>query len=479
MKKTFLSLCAAVMVLSASAAPEFATRASKKNIGELSTTLPAVEYTAFGHNRIMAAPAMDIKKAPAVVSNGKIVADGAQAMFYPASITKADALYEFDFFSGEDFAAYVGVKANNDSTKLAGTYSLTEGQVVVAAGDTTDVNSGSLAITYVAPNYHFALSAVCANGQTYTLELDYAASSMYAINYMLYYYYQSGLGSLMGINTVEDCLIELSDAPFVPTGKTIDIIVPGVSILTNNTADTEEPWFEISGMNDSYYVVLDIISNQVVGTYGKADFDYAYTAIYAISGDSETKIAVKEYDSNTATVTINGDTTIVDASVMGKDGNIYHVVMMYYIPTPTQFIDVTLTGTVDADTYAGYGLTNFEASDENYAISLLLACNGAGTYTMDALSGMNSTQGSYLGDMQTKYIIEIVSANIVLAADNSFTAQFISTDARQFNITFTPSMTALSNTTADEAKALKVVRNGQLVIIKNGVEYNALGVQLQ
>ena len=479
MKKTFISLCAAVMVLSASAAPEFATRASKKNIGELNATLPAVEYTAFDHNRIMAAPAMDIKKAPAVVSNGKIVADGAQAVFYPTSFTGADALYEFDFFSGEDFAAYVGVKANNDSTKLAGTYSLTEGQVVVAAGDTTDVNSGSLAITYVAPNYHFALSAVCANGQTYTLELDYAASSMYAINYMLYYYYQSGLGSLMGINTVEDCLIELTDAPFVPTGKTIDVIIPGVSILTNNTADTEEPWFEISGMNDSYYVVLDIISNQVVGTYGKTDFDYAYTAIYAIGGDSETKIAVKEYDSNTATVTINGDTTIVDASVMGKDGNIYHVVMKYYIPTPTQFINVTLTGTVDAATYAEYGLTNFEAADESYAISLLLECNGAGTYTMDALYGMNSTQGSYLGDMQTKYIIDIVSANIVLAADNSFTAQFISTDARQFNITFTPSMTALSNTTTDEAKALKVVRNGQLVIIKNGVEYNALGAQLQ
>ncbi len=460
------------MVLSASAAPEFATRASKKNIGELNATLPAVEYTAFGHNRIMAAPAMDIKKAPAVVSNGKIVANGAQAMFYPTSITKADALYEFDFFSGEDFAAYAVVKANNDSTKLAGTYSLTEGQVVVAAGDTTDINSGSLAITYVAPNYHFALSAVCANGQTYTLELDYAASNMYAFNYLLYYFYQMGL-----VNTLEDCRIELTDAPFVPTGKTIDVIIPGVSILTNNTADTKEPWFEISGMNDSYYVVLDIISNQVVGTYGKTDFDYAYTAIYAIGGDSETKIAVKEYDSNTATVSVKGDTTIVDASVMGKDGNIYHVVMKYYIPTPTQSIDVTLTGTVDAD--AEYGLTNFEASDENYAISLLLACDGAGTYTMDDLYGMNSTQGSYLGDMQTKYIIDIVSANIALAADNSFTAQFISTDARQFNITFTPSMTALSNTTADEAKALKVVRNGQLVIIKNGVEYNALGAQLQ
>ena len=37
--------------------------------------------------------------------------------------------------------------------------------------------------------------------------------------------------------------------------------------------------------------------------------------------------------------------------------------------------------------------------------------------------------------------------------------------------------TALSNT-AVESKAVKFFENGQLVIIKNGVKYNALGVQL-
>ena len=37
--------------------------------------------------------------------------------------------------------------------------------------------------------------------------------------------------------------------------------------------------------------------------------------------------------------------------------------------------------------------------------------------------------------------------------------------------------TALSNT-AVESKAVKFFENGQLVIIKNGVKYNALGAQL-
>ncbi len=475
MKKLFSLLCAAAMVLSASAAPEFATRASKKNIGELSQTLPAVEYTGFSHSRLVAAPATGIKKAPAAVSNGKIVADGAQAMLYPASMTKADAMYEFDFFSGEDFSAYVAVTANSDSSKLVGNYSIANGQVVVAAGDTTDVNSGSLAVTYVAPNYHFALSAVCANGQTYTMELDYAAANMYAFNYMLYYYYKSGYGSLFGINTIEDCLIELEDAPFVPTGKTIDLIIPGISSLTDNTADTEDAWFQIQGSSTEYYASVCVNTNHLTGTFGKADIDYNYTAV---TFDGETYIYAKEYDSNTVNVSLSADTTIVEASVMGKDGNIYHIVMKYYIPTPTQTIDVTFTGTVDTK-YEANGYVDFKASNADYALVLqLTSYTGAGTYTINNLYGMNDTDGSYLGDMQTQYIIDIVSANIVLAADYSFTAQLISTDARQFNITFTPSKTALGNTAAESTKAQKVLRDGQLVIIKNGVEYNALGAQL-
>ena len=477
MKKLFSLVCAAAMVLSASAAPQFATRVAKKNMGGVNRTLPAVEYTDFNHSRLVAAPATGIKKAPAAVSNGKIVADGTQAMFYPSSFTGSSyAMYAFNFFSGEDFAAYAVVKANSDSSKLVGNYSLLEGQVVVAAGDTTDITSGSLAVTYVAPNYHFALNAVCANGQTYTMDLDYAAANMNAINYMLYNYYKSGYGSLFGISSLLDCLIELNDVPFVPTGKTIDIVVPGVSILTDNTADTEDAWFQITGSSTDYYASVSVNASHLLGTFGKADIDYTYTAV---TSDGETYIYAKEYDSNTVNVSKSADTTIVDASVMGKDGNIYHIVMKYYIPTPTQTIDVALNGTVDAETYADYGLTVFEASDKNYAISLLLYSNGAGTYTMDDIYGMNSTQGSYLGDMQTQYIIDIVSANIVLAADNSFTAQFISTDARQFNITFTPQTTALSNTKADGAKAQKVLRDGQLVIIKNGAEYNALGTQLR
>jgi hypothetical protein len=54
-------------------------------------------------------------------------------------------------------------------------------------------------------------------------------------------------------------------------------------------------------------------------------------------------------------------------------------------------------------------------------------------------------------------------------------------DKAAFNVTeialVSNSQTALSNTAA-ESKAVKFFENGQLVIIKNGVKYNALGAQL-
>lgn len=476
MKKLFSIVCAAVMVLSASAAPQFATRAAKTAVAELNT-LPAAEML-FGHNLLVSTPASAGKKAPAMVSDGKIVADQATAFYYEETEDN-DATWAFTFFTSDGNQGATVMVAATYSDKIAGTHDITAGQVVVAAGDTTTTTSGTLVITYAAPNYHFSLNATCANGHTYTMELDYPTADFRAINFYAYYLYQMGYGEILGIDGIEDCLIELDDAPFVVTGKTIDIVIPGVSILTDNTASTQEAWFEFSGQKDNYYVVLDILSSTLVGKHGNDEFDFDYTAIYVVDGENETKIACKSYDTNTATITINGDTTIADANIMGKDGNNYHVVMKYYIPTPTKFIDVTFAGTVDTETYKQNDAIIWEAQNEDYVMSLILFNDGAGTYTFDDIVGMNNTSYSYFGDLNTKYVVDIISATIVLAADNSFTAQFISTDARQFNITFTPSMTALSNTTTDEAKALKVVRNGQLVIIKNGVEYNALGAQLQ
>lgn len=466
MKKVLSLLCAALVMLSASATTELSTRLPEKNakLPELSQPIPT-----FDHNRIIPANIVATKKAPAAINDGKIVADYAQVMFYTASLNESRiAEYEFAFFQGDDFAAYVVVEANADSSKIAGTYNtLLEGRVLVAKGDTTNVESGSLTISYdnTSKKYQFVMSATCANKQIYTLDIAILANEVIAMDYMAYIMYQWGLGG--------NPYIELQDAPFEPTGKTIEVIFRGASKCTDNTASTTEPWVEFMGTKGDTIALIDIPTTNMIGTFGKADIDYEYTAISFDGGN--TIIKSKEYDSNTITVSKSADTIVVDASIMFKDGNIYHIVMKNYIPTPTQTVNVDF---VDGEVEIEDGITYFYAKTEAYGMLLALNGTGAGTYGLEDILAMNSAQGSYFADMNTKYVIDIAGGTITLAADNSFTAQFISFDACQYNITFTPKKTAIENTSVDAVKAQKVIRDGQLVIIKNGVEYNALGTQL-
>lgn len=466
MKKIFSLLCAMALVLSASAVT------TKAQMKAAKAQLPAIEMS-FNHNRLIPVKASSIKKAPAAVSNDQIVADFVEALFVDGELTDGTAIWEFDFFNGDDFSAYVMVPAIDD-THIAGTYPVGEGVVVVAAGDTTDIVSGSMTITYDVPStsYNIVLSATCANGQTYTMtQLFGYYVDLLAFDYYSVMIYEAGYGALMGISSYDDCLIVLEDAPFEPTGDTINVVVPGVSSLEDATAT--QGWFEIYGGNDDYYVILDFMTEQVLGTYGPADFDYDYTAVYDAN---DVKIAVVNDSANSAVVYQSADTIIAEAFFMAKDGNYYNVVMKYYIPTPTEIINVTLEGEVDDVTYADYGVIDYEIENADYVLSLLLYFNGPGTYTLDDVVNMNSTQGSYLGDYNTMYIVNILDATFVVAADYSMTATLISADARQFNITY-GAPTALKNVDA-AVKASKVIKNGQLVIEKNGVLFNAQGAKL-
>ena len=66
------------------------------------------------------------------------------------------------------------------------------------------------------------------------------------------------------------------------------------------------------------------------------------------------------------------------------------------------------------------------------------------------------------------------SGNMKLAADVAGEYKFVFTfEGETLEVTF-PSATAITNT-MEETKAMKLYENGQLVIIKNGVKYDALG----
>ena len=154
---------------------------------------------------------------------------------------------------------------------------------------------------------------------------------------------------------------------------------------------------------------------------------------------------------------------------------------MHYIPTPTSFVNVVFDNGkayASADDYGN--LMDFTAENDTYKIGVNLNWTGVGTYTQEDMNGLNNydEETSYLVNVANRQFINIIAATMTVADDYSFTAQFISTDAVQYNITFKATETALDNTTLDATPAQKLIRDGQLVIIKGGVEYNALGVQL-
>lgn len=123
-----------------------------------------------------------------------------------------------------------------------------------------------------------------------------------------------------------------------------------------------------------------------------------------------------------------------------------------------------------------------ESTDTLYYVSLSndYATQIAGTYVKEDM------------DMSYSYIYDFVDGNgkvslsdvtVTITADATspigyaITAVLVGKNGIQYNLTFTWTPTALKNVDA-AAKAAKAIKNGQLVIIKNGVEFNAQGAKL-
>lgn len=326
MKKFFTLFAAALVVLSASAAPVKMAKVDKAQ-------LPAIEKK-INHNRFTPAQATatSIKKAPAAISNGQIVADYSQAYYLDSSIVSGPSLWEIDFYDGNDFAAYVIVEAI-DGTHIAGTYnSIEEGRVVVAAGDTTEVVSGSLTIAYDVPSasYQFALSITCDNSQTYTLNqsLEYN-EDFFALDYELVMYLEAGFGFLVGVSSYNDCLITLKDAPYIPVVVTDTVAVTfypyynaeGEGGWDDNVE--ELGWWQYQGetADQSLYITISpVYADQVAGTYTIDDMDLDFTYIY-----DEVAGAGYDFESLDVVVTENGGVVTLTATGVCMNG-IYYII---------------------------------------------------------------------------------------------------------------------------------------------------------
>lgn len=264
--------------------------------------------------------------------------------------------------------------------------------------------------------------------------------------------------------------VTMSFTTTVVITDTIELAFPGIASLTDATAT--DGWWQAMASVSSITGSVCVNTTTLAGTTGAADFDYEYTFVSL----GETRYYATPYQGNTCTVSIVGDTTIVDAYFLLTSNEFVHVIMKKYIPTPTDTVTLAMDGSVDAATY-GYteydGLTN----DQSYGLYMLLP-QGAGTYDLDDIYYMNDYQyGSALVDWNNMVLIEVVYANIVVAADGSYTADLISSDATLYQITFTPESTGVEEISKTNV-AKKAIKNGKVVVVRNGKAFNMSGARL-
>ena len=149
----------------------------------------------------------------------------------------------------------------------------------------------------------------------------------------------------------------------------IDCTQPITMEYYENTRD----WYLYSN-NGTYGVSLDFFSNNTqspVGVYSPNDFDYQYTNIYV--GTTETKHTT--VTSAEAQVIETKDSVLVNATLLGADGNTYEVYMFQQKPAGTDTIVPSGVPTPAYLSQLGYDLINNVVFCINFTGDATL-CNG-------------------------------------------------------------------------------------------------------
>ena len=168
-----------------------------------------------------------------------------------------------------------------------------------------------------------------------------------------------------------------------------------------------------------------------------------------------------------------------------------YTIAIYYNPNDNNYVGAVATKTGEAvviPTIAMHGnflgnwadTENFDIAEGNATASLKLNI-AAGNYEFGMrIGGSGNWTSNGVAFTRENNSAEVVagSGNLKLAADAAGEYTFTWTyETKTLSIAF-PTATAIQNTEVN-AKAVKVMENGQMYIIKNGVKYNAIGTMIK
>ena len=303
----------------------------------------------------------------------------AECAYYPT-----DSVWELMTFDADTNLVSIFMFKNSETNKIAGNYVADANkkaaiQHVAAVGDTV-LLQGAFAIAYDSEGENSSKYHVSATGLVDTLNrsFDYdfivevaaynaEAYQMYrlAYQYALYYYQQymttqseEDYNALMYYSQMMQYYgnmidIDLLDAPVVPTGDTIALVIDD---LTMTDKQATAGWWQILGYSadSAVFVTLSNLTDTTrataIGTYTNDDLDYSYSYI---SADGETI----HFEEGTVVVSMNEDGSYhVAATLLGRDGNVFVMTLNSFamsnnVITMSFANDTLLVSTTNDDPY--------------------------------------------------------------------------------------------------------------------------------
>lgn len=311
------------------------------------------------------------------------------------------------------------------------------------------------------------------------------------------------------------------DLKYVRPDKTRDVAIEISDAVLTIYPDSKD--WQVVGVNadNTFYVALDIVSDAVAGTYSEADLDLQYTAIDSVYVQNDSLKVAEEYtplamniivtfNAQDSTAVITG-TYLGQGYLDGKDVPEFTLKIAAKVKTyvPSTEIEYDAEENFNAqyptydvdDTYlANYGVLFITATNddrETIVLEVWLPTGASelvageypvsaedgepGTLTAGSVSGQ-SLSGSFAGttDAEGYYNIPLwfIVDGVMTVNDKAvIEVQGINSKGYKVNARLGEYGASVANTDA-KAVATKILRNGQLIIRRNNVEYDAQGVTL-
>ncbi len=239
--------------------------------------------------------------------------------------------------------------------------------------------------------------------------------------------------------------------------------------------DTEDFYFVVA--NKDYLLTLDIFTDERPGSYDTDDFDLYYTGLYKIEGTDTIPFEIIDIK---AEITESGDRGQVNAEFLASDSIFYIVTFTFGIFIEDSTVEISITDGKLIDLIADMGAFQVlgYTDDGKYAVSFVIENNQIeGEYTVEDL--IYQGQYTYIDTpnggftiVEGKISVKVNGTIIVVDAEVTASNGVLYIISMRFD-----TATGLVNTqgTNKLGSVQKIMQNGQIYIIKDGVIYNALG----